>query len=389
MLEMVLRDGGIRTRKAGTKAFTNVTWPKERYKLPCNQYSYDPPSLPPIESVYDAMKAEGLNDSAVLRKLIRLYVPWRCFHIGHLEQISKVVGFIGHRGSGKTSSAVYVAVFDWLIRDLPVYSGVDIAVKVRYRDIEKEYHSRPWKGVDMLDIAEDCRGGVVLSDEINLAGGAESTRFMAGANLAWNNDLQQLRKRQLNVLWTAQGWSTVDARTRWQSDYVVECQDCFNDHSYQAKAPGDKAKWHVYELSGLSGEFDLAYELEHRNLMHYEIWSGMIWLRPITWAAYDTYQEQSDDILHQYKLKQATVEDAQQQIIVTARQQPDRDAMQQILASGFDLIWADELWEEMGADKARQTRMGQLMKEHFDRKRDHKSGRYYYIKKGAIDGHRE
>lgn len=382
MLEITLVDGGIRTRKAGTKTFLNVRWPDSRYILPCAQYCYEPPNLPTIETAYTAMKKEGIPNEAILKKLINLYLPWRLFHIGHLEKISKVIGFIGHRGSNKTSSAAYVAIFDFMLRDLPVYSGVDIAIKVRYRDLEKEYHSRPWKGVDMLDIGDDCRGGLIISDEINIAGGAESSRFMASANLAWSNDLQQLRKRRLNVVWTAQSWSTVDARTRAQCDYVVECEDCFNSHSYKAKYPGDKAKWHVYELSGLSGQFDLAYEMVHRNLVHYEIWAGMIWLRPVTWPAYDTYQEQPDDIMQQYKLKQATVEHEQKQILVTARQEPEREAVQQILASGYDIVWADELWKEIGAGRSQQIRIGQLLQKHFDKKRDSKSKRYYYKKKG-------
>jgi len=387
MLEMTLVNGGFRARKVGQKARTLVKWPQEKYRFPCNQYSYQPPAnLPLIETVYNKLKEEGFSGEAIIQKLIRLYVPWHLFHVGHLDQVSKVLGLIGHRGSSKTSSAVYVITFDWLIRSLPVFSNVDIAVKVRYRDCEKVFKSKPWRGVDMLDIGEDCRGGVVFSDEINLAGGAEATRFMAGANLAWSNDLQQIRKRQLNIIWSAQSWSSVDQRTKWQSDYIIECEDAFNSRSYKAVCLGDKVIWHVYELSGLSGEFDLAYELEHRNLLHYEIWKGMHWLRPITWPAYDTYQEQSDDYIHQFKLKQATVEEEQKQAIITARQTPDRDIVQQILDSGKEVFWADEIWKSINADKARQTRVGMLLGEFFDKQRDSASQRYYYTKK---DGNNE
>lgn len=390
MLQITLIDGGIRVKEVGKKTRTLIKWPSERHVFPCNQYSYTPPvNLPKIESMYRDLKSEGLQNADIIQKLIRLYVPWYCFHVGHLEIVSIVIGLIGHRGSSKTSSAVYICIFDWLIRGLPVYSNVDIAIKVRYKDCSKVFRSKPWRGVDMLDLDEDCRGGVVLNDEINVGGGAESTRFMSSANLAWASDLQQLRKRQLSVIWTAQSWSTVDNRTRWQSDYVVECIDCFFDKSYAAVCQGDKVKWVVCELSGLSGQFDTAYELEHRNLLHYEIWRGMLWLRPISWPAFDTFKEQADDYIHQYKLKQATVEEEKKVAIITARQQPDRDVVDRLMVdmkeSGTDSFFADEFWVSINADKSRQTRIGTMLSEFFDKKRDHSSKRYYYQLKG--DGH--
>ena len=379
MLEIMITNGGIKTKRQGGKTTTLVTWPKEKFEFPCNQYSYLPPvGLMSCEKFYDGLKAEGYSGEAIIFKMIRLYIPWFQFNIGHLEKISKIIGLIGHRGSCKTASAVYMLIFDYLIRDLPVFSNVDIAVKVRYRDAEKVFTSRPWQGTDMLDIDGDCRGGCVFVDEINLSA-AESTRHMASANLAWSNDLQQLRKKQLNVIWTAQGWSTVDNRTRWQTDYVIECQDCFNDHSYRAKCPGDKTKWQVYELSGLSGEFDLAYELEHRFLMHYKIGeTQMIWLRPISWPAYDTFQAQDADYIRQYKLKQATTDRENKEAILTARHENDQQLVDGIVKDSF---YASDFWEQVGAvgDKTRQALLGRMISlAGYKRKRD--SMGYYYIR---------
>lgn len=391
MLEITIKDGGIRTRKVGSRKTFNVTWPTERFIFPCNQYSFTPPiELMPCEEFYNALKTEGLPNDLILQKMIRMYIPWYCFNVGHLEKISTCLGIIGHRGSCKTASAVYMMIFDYLIRDKPVYSNVEIAVKVKYKDCAKEYHSKPWTGSDMLAIEGDTRGGVVFVDEINLAA-ASSQKRMSNANYEWNNELQQLRKKQLNVIWTAQSWKTVDDLTRWQSDWVVETQDCFNDHSYKAKCPGDKTKWSVFELSGLSGQFDLAYELEHHWLMHYKIGeTRMVWLRPIAWPAYDTYQAQSADYFQKYKLKQAELEFEQKQVMLEARQKTAQDIIDQIIELNRETFYSNDLWSGIEASQGLKTQVGMLLNKTHNKHRE-SSGlrRFYYVKKECDnDGHK-
>lgn len=390
MLEIQIIDGGIRTRKVGSRATTKVTWPKERFMFPCNQSSYTPPIDPmPCEKFYDALKAEGLTNKVILEKMIRLYIPWFCFNVGYLEQISTCLGFIGHRGSCKTASAIYNMIFDYAIRGKPVYSNVELAVRVKYKDCQKDFHSKPWSGVDMLGLEGDCRGGVVFVDEINLSA-AESTRHMSGANLAWNNDLQQLRKKQLNIIWTAQSWGSVDNRTRWQSDWIIECADCFNDHSYKAKCPGDKTKWSVYELSGLSGEFDLAYELEHRWLMHYQIGeTRMVWLKPIAWAAYDTYQAQDADYIKKYRIQQAGVDFDEKQVILHEKQRTAQHIVEKVIELNQESFFADELWDTTEASQALRTQVGILIKKTHNKHRETTGlRRFYYVKKECDDGHK-
>lgn len=391
MLEITITDGGFMTKKAGGKASTFVRFPKERFVFPNNQYSYTPPAdLMPCEEFYAKLKAEGLPNEAILKKMILMYIPWYCFNVGHLENISTVLGLIGHRGSCKTASAVYMMIFDYQIRDKSVYSNVEIAVKVRYKDCEKEYHSKPWTGTDMLALEGDTRGGVVFVDEINLSA-ASSQKRMSNANYEWNNELQQLRKKQLNVIWTAQSWKTVDDLTRWQSDWVIETQDCFNDHSYKAKCPGDKAKWSIFELSGLSGQFDLAYELEHRWLMHYKIGETMmVWLRPIAWYAYDTYQAQSADYFQKYKIRQAEIDFEQKQVLLEARQKTAQGIIEQILEQNLPQFFADTLWEGVEADQALKTKVGMLLKETHEKHREADGlRRYYYTQKeNGNDGHK-
>lgn len=380
MLEITIMRGGIRTRKVGGKAYTTYRWPTKKWYFPDNITTYTPPTnLPSCEDFYKGLKAEGCTNRDIIYKMTRLYIPWFQFNGGRLRDVSKCVGLIGHRGSNKTSSAVYMLIFDYLIRFKPVFSNTEIACKVRYRDCEVEFRSQPWSGADMLDIESDVRGGAVFCDEINLAA-AQSSRFMSTANLDFTNDLQQIRKRQLNVLWTAQSWSTVDPRVRWQSDFIIECQDCYFDHSYQARCPGDKAKWTVYELSGLSGAFDLAFELSHRNLMDYKVGeTKMYWLSPISWPAYDTFQEQDADYIAKYKLKQATTQAEQKKLLFSARHQPDQDIVDQLVASDIPKIDTDTFWKVADAvnDKAKQTRLGILMQPYFDKKRA-SDGNYYY-----------
>lgn len=379
MLELTITNGGIKARKAGTTPQTFVRWPDSKWVFPCNQYAYTPPhDLMPCEDYWKALKEEGYSNDAILDKMILLYIPWYNFNVGHLANISTVLGFIGHRGACKTASAVYNIVFDYSIRGLPVFSNIEIAVRVRYRDCMKEFRSQPWSAEDLLSL--EGKGGVVLVDEINLAA-ASSQKSQSNANYDWNNDLQQLRKKRLNVIYSAQSWSTIDPHTRWQTDWVIECQDCFNDHSYKARCPGDKTKWSVYELSGLSGQFDLAYELEHRNLLHYKIGeTRMVWISPIAWWAYDTYQAQDPNYFKKYKLRQAQADHQFKTDVRSARIETALSIVEQIDAITDEKIYLDDI---AITDRTLQTEVGILLKKKYEKKRDTAGERrYYYVRRG-------
>ena len=368
MLEIALRDGGFDCRKDGDKVTIPVTFPKAKFRLPNDQISFIPrvADFPTLKEMHDYLKADGrVSDAHILSALIEYYLPWYCFNVLNLKRISTVIGLIGHRGSGKTASAVYMMIFDYLIRGLPVFSNVAIAVKVKYLGLERVFRSRPWNGLDMLDMEGDINGGVVFVDEVNLAV-AESTRHMAGANLAWANDLQQLRKKQLNVIWTAQSWNTVDNRTRWQTDWVVECQDCFNDHSYKAKYPGDKVKWTVYELSGLSGTFDLTYELDHKNICNYQIGNTtMVWIRPVCWPAYNTFEAQDDDYIKRFKIKEAQSKAEVKTIILEEGKKVARSIAESVAGSDNERVYADDIWGKSEADHSLKTEVGGMLIREF------------------------
>lgn len=392
MLELTLTNNGFKTRDTtGKCAPVSVMLPEREYRFPCGEYVYRKPMhLPHISEAYDALKAEGFSDEVIIYKLIELYLPWRCFSVGRFEAIQLVIGLIGHRGAGKTASAAFILFFDYLLRQKPVFSNVPLDAVVRYRDIEIELHSQPWKVGDNLAEKASENGGAVFLDEINMVA-AEGSRYMAGANLEWANALQQVRKFGLDVLWTCQSWSWVDSRTRWQTDFLLEVRDALNSKEYNAVCPGDKALWSVYALSGLTGDFDLSYETNHRYITQYETWTGMQWIRPI-WPLYPTKMRQGEvSYLDEFKKSKTAARREQEYDFMVAREMPLRKFVENM--GDFDSIMSSDLWRIVGIngpeDAGLRQMLARIMQEKGYERRREPNGerRYYYIKKEILHGY--
>ncbi len=277
----------------------------EDTKYPCGRHKFEiEPYLAwcrPINEVYGECMASGMSGEDTIDYLLDLYFPLKYFRVGSYKEMVMVLGFIGSRGSGKTCSAVAVAVCDFLLRGLPVWSNVPIEVKVIYKDAVKYYSSNPLSELDMLDLTTDYGSGCVVYDEINMEA-AEATRFSSSANLAFSYALQQIRKRQLTLLWTCQGWNWVDNRLRWQSDYVIACREGMFEKNINTPAMGHKSVWRVHDLSGISGKFDFDYELKHHFISDFLTSKHLMYLRP-WWGAYSTELLQGqENYMSKYKV---------------------------------------------------------------------------------------
>ena len=201
--------------------FNDLVYPSTRYKFLVREHEKD---LPDISETYQLCIIAGMDEKQIINTLIRLYFPLKFFNVGSYENMALVIGLIGQRGTGKTAGAVEITSCDYLLRDKPVLSNVPIEIRVVYKDAEKIFRSIPLEELDMLDLTMDYGGGCVLYDEVNMEA-AESTRFSSSANLQFSYAIQQIRKRQLSLIWTCQGWNWIDNRLRWQTDFVMACRD--------------------------------------------------------------------------------------------------------------------------------------------------------------------
>lgn len=382
MLEMTFKEdgSGIRCRDKSGGKWLDVKWPDYRYYAPAPGSAIDPRVRMKPSEFYAALVKEKRDHEDIIQRMIRYYIPWRLFNFPEFEHEAIVIGLLGRRGAGKTASAVYMAIFDYLIRGKPVFSNVDIAVKVFYKAAAKLFTSNQWNGVDLLNLP-GAEGGVVIGDEANISLG-DSSRYSSGANLALTNDLQQIRKRNLNVIWSAQKFGTVDSRTHFQTDFFIEIEDCYHLKKYKPFCKGDKCYWRCFDNAGLSGLYDFEYSLTHRYISQYPCWEGMHWIRPI-WPAYDTYKEQSSDFVTEYKARKA--EDTREKRIVMLEEAEsyERDIVEQILAQDRRKFYAEDLWGEIDANDTEKAVIGRLLREHYHHKREASGARRYYYEKKA------
>lgn len=347
--------------------------------------------LPSISDAYETCLEAKLDQDKIIDTLLQLYFPLRLFRVGDYERMAIVLGFIGMRGSGKSCSAVMVAACDFLFRGLPVWSNVPINIRVVYKDAEKVFSSIDIKELDLLDITDDYGGGCVLYDEVNMEA-AEATRYASGANLQFAYVMQQIRKRMLSFIWTCQGWSWIDNRLRWQTDFCVACRDAsFEKKKIQTNGVGDVSLWRVHDLSGTSGKFAYDYELKHKYLTDYLIGSHMVWLRP-WWSAYNTDQLQGQvNYISEYK-KRIDMQKKQEKVLELKKSGVEiseititlDDLVNQFLElNECQKIYCKDLWGYLNTDdKSVQTSIGRIMINKGYKRR--KSSQYgYFWEKGV------
>ena len=379
MVEIILNKGYYIVNNGAGKRFTVLFGDVQ---LPCARFSSiwesNAQTLPPIETVYSWAKGRGYDNDTILDRLIEMYFPIQLFKVNSFEDLAMCIGFIGHRGSGKTLSAVAVAVLDFMIRGFVLYSNVPVAFKVRYRDLEREYSSVPLDKFDLWAIGEEAgyRGGVALVDEINMETG-DSSRFMSNANLSFTNVLQQMRKREMSVIWTAQSYNTIDPRIRFQTDFLVNCRD-----SHLSKQggdyPGEKSRWTVYDLSGMTGEYDFEYELTHKFVTDFQVWTGKLEAEP-WWGFYPTSRMQGQkNYIKVYNEGQKS--NIQPLELPEAKNDPIKKLVDDMETAGINRVPCDELWQinNISGNKSKQVKVGQELHRRGFCKRMGAGGKYFY-----------
>ena len=337
--------------------FYDFAYPMNKYRFDYKKYIE---KLPPIDNVYQKLKAAGYPPDVMTDYLIDLYFPMRFFNVGKYKSMALTMGLIGMRGTGKTCGAVMIASCDYLLRNKPVWSNVPIHIKVKYKEAEKEFKSFDIAELDMLDITKDYGNGVALYDEVNMEA-AEGARYNSSANLQFSYAMQQTRKRHMDVIWTCQGWNWIDNRLRWQTDFVIACRDATLDKRYYRPGRvGDNSVWRIHDLSGTSGKFDYDFELKHRYLSDYIIGTHIVFMRP-WWNAYSTEQLLGQkNYIEAYKRKKDEAKKAQNDLLPEGSRWGTITELLEWMDTQ-DTVYCDDVWGSIIANdelKNYQIRIG-------------------------------
>lgn len=213
-------------------------------------------------------------------------LPDRFINFGRLTKLSKCIGFIGPRGSMKSLSTAAMSIIDYLVPGYNVFSNMDIAWGLNLGDYSVGYASKPLDRADLY--AFDVSNGLLVIDEPNMEF-SEARRSMTNQNLTFNRIIQQLRKKQLNMIYAVQHEMWVDDRLRYQTDVFISCKDILLKPG-NINLPydfGTYCEWTIYDMSGFLGKGTFDETGEPHSLVKFY---GKRW-----WNTYDTNQIQAEE----------------------------------------------------------------------------------------------
>lgn len=199
----------------------------------------------------------------------------------NLRKRSLIIGFVGARGSGKSVGAARTVILDYMLPGKTVWSNMAIEFNLVKNGEIVNIKSQPLNRLSLVDLDEVFRNGLIYLDEINLL--MEARRAMSEENLMVSYILQQLRKRRLNLMWSAQSEMHCDDRLRFQTDIFVICQDV--SINKPKCGIGELSLWKCHDYSGIvKGKVPNKSEAA----IFYE---GIQWNKP-WWNTFDTEEIQ-------------------------------------------------------------------------------------------------
>lgn len=197
----------------------------------------------------------------------------------HLRGRSNITGFVGPRGSGKSVGASRMIILDYMLRGYDVWSNMEIGVDLITPKGIKELRSKEIDKMELVDLAEVYKKGVIYFDEVNMDV-AEARRSMSTKNLMFSYILQQIRKRQLSIVWSAQSEMHTEERLRFQTGIFIVCQDLAIENP--KCGIGELSQWKVHDYTGAK---------EKGNTL---LATEKIWNKP-WFNTYDSWQLQGMD----------------------------------------------------------------------------------------------
>lgn len=207
-----------------------------------------------------------------------------CFSLRNyrnLKERSLIVGFVGARGSGKSVGATRTVIMDYMLAGKQVWSNMEIGFNLQKNGQKVPIVSKPLNKLSLVELDKVYSDGLIYVDEVNLL--AEARRAMSQENLMFSYILQQLRKRRLTIIWSAQSELHCEDRLRFQTDIFIMCEDV--SIKKQNCGIGELSLWKAHDFSGvIKGKTP-------RNSDDALFYQGVQWNKP-WWNTYDTWQLQ-------------------------------------------------------------------------------------------------
>lgn len=201
--------------------------------------------------------SQSIQKAPYLKRLVKdVILPsptYRYLNWGRNTKLSKCIGLIGPRGSGKSESAAGITIMDYLVPGYDVISNMEIKWGMRLGDYIVGYASQELDKAAFLNLNIKSNRTIVV-DEVNIEF-SEARRSLTNRNLIFNKIIQLLRKKQLNLIYTVQHEMWIDNRLRWQTDIFIKCQDvCMRPGGFHLPFDfGEQVSWRIYDISGMLG----------------------------------------------------------------------------------------------------------------------------------------
>jgi hypothetical protein len=211
-----------------------------------------------------------------------------------------IIGLIGYRGSGKSLGGANIAIRDWGMSTAKLWSNMKMKLTI---DVEDEvaglygtrggsviYEANPIDRNALLRLDSRYEGGLIFLDEINLEYG-EARRSSSNVNLSTDTLIQQLRKLQCGLIFTAIDPMFVDKRIREATDVFIECVDTalYSYNMALGKPQGHEFEWKIYDMSGKMLGQEHSYRETNQGVMTYKVTLNKMW------GVIDTYERQASN----------------------------------------------------------------------------------------------
>lgn len=288
-----------------------------------------------------------------------------------LEHESLVIGLIGPRGSGKSLHAARIAILDHLLKGKRVWSNMEVSIKRYQNGVMKTITTDPLSKLRLKDMDLLYSNGALLIDEVNMEV-AEARRSQSKTNLVMNNIVQQLRKRRLDFVWTAQSEMHVDSRLRWQTDIFIKCTNVS-----RRKGPGELSKLDYYDYSGIiKGKSPDTQKEAHLVTLHQ--------INKPWWHVFYSWQLQGQDDEEtettDFEFGVDNINSSRPGVINYSRFSP---LLEMIQKGQIVSMYSEDLFKDAGVEHDRAGQMAlvkEIKRNGFTRKRESGTGKYFYIK---------
>lgn len=194
---------------------------------------------------------------------------------------SRIFGFIGNRGQGKTLAGIDHACIN-MANGIDVVSNIPIKGRARAKDGKLyDVEARPFIFAEWLFMDEKKRHVHLFWDEVNFL--LASARGNSNVNRIYQGMLQQIRHFNISITYTCININRVDTELRNQTDVLVFCKNgIYTKWGSQSNVdPGEYVELRAYDQSGLlSGS---VYDPKNPTPGYY----SLLYAKPV-WNHYNT-----------------------------------------------------------------------------------------------------